>query len=64
MVACSMACPDRLGDVVAEMYEAFWVEKEAIQTPQVSLPVIADVVGDELAREIARKVRDEPHLLS
>lgn len=56
MVAASMVCPEKFGDVIAEMYDAFWVEHEAIQTPQVSLPVIADVVGDDRAREIARKV--------
>src|SRR5690349_20019174 len=56
MVAASMVYPEKFGDVIAEMYDAFWVEHEAIQTPQVSLPVIADAVGDDMAREIARKV--------
>jgi hypothetical protein len=57
LVACAMEAPDQLGPVTAELFEAFWIHKEAIQTPQISLPVIADVVGDELARAIARKVR-------
>ena len=56
LVACSLVAPDRLEEVVGAMYEAFWVDKDAIQTPEVSLPVIADVVADELALAIARKV--------
>lgn len=57
LVACSLVCPERLEDVTAALYEAFWVEREAVRTPQTSLPTIADVVGDDLARELGRKVR-------
>ncbi|KIV99766.1 uncharacterized protein PV09_08572 [Verruconis gallopava] len=55
LVACSLVCPDRLPEVVAALYHAFWVEKEAVQRPEISLPVIGDVVGESLAREIAQK---------
>ncbi|KIX95570.1 uncharacterized protein Z520_08690 [Fonsecaea multimorphosa CBS 102226] len=52
LVATSLECPDRYPDVICNLYHAFWCEKKGVQLPEVHEPMIAQVVGNELAAKI------------
>ncbi|KAJ9607986.1 hypothetical protein H2200_008065 [Cladophialophora chaetospira] len=60
LTACSLECPVQYPDIVSELYRAFWVEKLGVQLPEVHGPVIANVVGKDVAAKILeRSVSDE-----
>ncbi|KIW67050.1 hypothetical protein PV04_06327 [Phialophora macrospora] len=59
LVACSLECPKQYPEVVAELFRAFWYEKRGVQLPEVHGPIIADVVGAELAARILDRSASE-----
>ncbi|KIW95443.1 uncharacterized protein Z519_04027 [Cladophialophora bantiana CBS 173.52] len=60
LVACLLECPDRYPDVVDGLYHAFWYEKRGVQLPEIHGPIIAQIVGKELAARILdRSTSDE-----
>ncbi|ETI22508.1 hypothetical protein G647_06583 [Cladophialophora carrionii CBS 160.54] len=60
LISCSLECPERFPEVVAVLYHAFWYEKKGVQLPEIHGPLIAKVVGAELAAKIrGRTATDE-----
>ena len=52
MCACFLICPEKLADVVAALYKAFWVECEATQLPAQFELVLGRVLGSEVAKTV------------
>jgi hypothetical protein len=48
--------PDRYSDVLDRLYHAFWYEKKGVQLPAIHKAVIAEVVGEEMATRIMKRV--------
>lgn len=60
LVACSLECPAQYPNVLGELYHAFWYEKEAVQLPEIHRPIMAKVLGEELATKVMeRSLTDE-----
>ena len=57
MIACTLLCPERIGDVYDAIMHAFWCEKKGMQLAQNFEPVFKSVLGDELAGQVISKMR-------
>ncbi|KAK4546119.1 hypothetical protein LTR36_002256 [Oleoguttula mirabilis] len=55
LCAVCLLCPDRLTDCFSALYEAFWIERATISKPDVFGPVLADVLGEALAKQVLEK---------
>lgn len=50
-------CPGNFIAVIAALYNAFWVEKKAVQTPEVYLDLIRHTAGEGIAARVGAEVR-------
>jgi 2-hydroxychromene-2-carboxylate isomerase len=50
LTALNMERPDKLADTLSALYHAFWVERQAIEKPEVAIPCFAKALGTTEAK--------------
>lgn len=53
LTALTIQHPDKLSAALSSLYQAFWVERQPIQKPEVFVPILSSVLGEETARAVA-----------
>ena len=53
----SLVAPEKLGDVIAALYHAFFVDLKPISKPEDFLPIVETVLGKEMAGQALATVR-------
>ncbi|KAK6380745.1 hypothetical protein LTS17_004945 [Exophiala oligosperma] len=59
LTACSLECPKQYPDIIAALYHAFWVEKKAVQLPEVYEPIAVEFLGEESAKKVINRSSTE-----
>lgn len=52
LCAIEQSHPDKLSDCFGALYHAFWVESQTIGKPEVFQPVLAEVLGEQGAKDM------------
>lgn len=52
----SLVAPEKIGDVIAPLYHALFVENKQISTPGEFIPIVEPVLGKETAAQALEKV--------
>jgi len=50
--ALTILHPDKLTEALNGLYKAFWVERQPIQKPEVFVPILSRVLGEENAKAV------------
>ncbi|KAF2236217.1 thioredoxin-like protein [Viridothelium virens] len=58
-VACSLECPDKLGDVLDALYYAFWFRKRGVQLDEVYESILRSILGESLSDKVVRRSESE-----
>lgn len=56
LCALVQTAPDKLPDTISALYQTFWVEGKLVQKPEILMPVLSSVLGEDMAKEIMEKV--------
>ena len=56
ITACTLECPDKVGNVLDALFHAFWVEKKGCQLAEVYEPILKPVLGESLACKVIARV--------
>jgi hypothetical protein len=50
--ACTIACPDKIGQVYDALFHAFWFEKKGVQLAEVYESILRSILGNELGDRV------------
>lgn len=57
LCALTLIAPEKLPETLDAVYKAFWVERKTIQKPATLTPILEEVLGEKLAKDVMEKVR-------
>ncbi|KAI9877500.1 MAG: hypothetical protein M1830_003761 [Pleopsidium flavum] len=55
LCALVLMAPDKILETLSALYQAFWVDRKAIQKPAHLLPVLERVLGEKMAKEVMER---------